>query len=150
MAAASLRCVAFAYRPFDVEAVPKNEKRDNWVLPEEELVLLGIVGIKVFMQILMVLSLLFYLSLKFCFMFSFFSFLQDPCRPGVKDAVQLCTSAGVKVLFHFLSSQHCCVCSVCAYMYRGLSLYWHDINERNEWFVSFFPVEHVGTYGHRR
>ncbi|KAJ3676858.1 hypothetical protein LUZ60_002582 [Juncus effusus] len=67
MAESSLRCVAFAYRPIDSESVPKEENRDNWVLPEEELVLLGIVGIK------------------------------DPCRPGVKDAVKLCTSAGVKV-----------------------------------------------------
>ncbi|XP_078151095.1 calcium-transporting ATPase 5, plasma membrane-type-like isoform X1 [Carex rostrata] len=67
MAESSLRCVAFAYRPLNAEAVPKEENRDNWVLPEEELILLGIVGIK------------------------------DPCRPGVKDAVELCTSAGVKV-----------------------------------------------------
>jgi P-type Ca2+ transporter type 2C len=112
MAAASLRCIAFAYRPFDLEAVPKNENRDNWVLPEEKLILLGIVGIKVCMQILMVLSLLFYLSLTFC-LISFLFFLQDPCRPGVKDAVQLCTSAGVKVLFN---SKVTSVCA-CAYMY---------------------------------
>ena len=25
--------------------------------------------------------------------------MQDPCRPSVKVAVQLCTNAGVKVLF---------------------------------------------------
>lgn len=101
MAAASLRCIAFAYRPLDVGSVPKEENRDNWLLPEEELILLGIVGIKVFMQILMVLSLLLYLSLSFCLIFfSLFFFLKDPCRPGVKDAVQLCTSAGVKVLFN--------------------------------------------------
>jgi magnesium-transporting ATPase (P-type) len=25
--------------------------------------------------------------------------MQDPCRPGVKDAVRLCQNAGVKVLF---------------------------------------------------
>ena len=25
--------------------------------------------------------------------------MQDPCRPGVKDAVQLCQNAGVKVYF---------------------------------------------------
>ena len=24
-------------------------------------------------------------------------FLQDPCRPGVRDAVELCTNSGVKV-----------------------------------------------------
>ena len=55
MAKSSLRCVAFAYRPLNAEAVPKEENRDNWVLPEEELILLGIVGIKVFLQILMLL-----------------------------------------------------------------------------------------------
>ena len=26
--------------------------------------------------------------------------MQDPCRPGVKDAVQLCQKAGVEVLIH--------------------------------------------------
>ncbi|XP_021895927.1 calcium-transporting ATPase 9, plasma membrane-type [Carica papaya] len=68
MAASSLRCVAIAYRSFEMERVPKDEESlDKWVLPEEELVLLAIVGIK------------------------------DPCRPGVKDAVRVCTAAGVKV-----------------------------------------------------
>ncbi|KDO47130.1 hypothetical protein CISIN_1g04209132mg, partial [Citrus sinensis] len=57
MAARSLRCVAIAYRFI----------LDKWTLPEEELILLAIVGIK------------------------------DPCRPGVKDAVKLCRDAGVKV-----------------------------------------------------
>ncbi|GAB2219094.1 hypothetical protein Droror1_Dr00006722 [Drosera rotundifolia] len=68
MAAGSLRCVAIAFRSVEPENVPTNEERlEEWVLPENDLVLLAIVGIK------------------------------DPCRPGVKDAVQLCTSAGVKV-----------------------------------------------------
>ncbi|KAJ4953742.1 hypothetical protein NE237_030574 [Protea cynaroides] len=68
MAASSLRCVAIAYRPYDMDKVPKDEEqREQWVIPEDDLVLLAIVGIK------------------------------DPCRPGVKDAVQLCTNAGVKV-----------------------------------------------------
>ncbi|OAY83326.1 Calcium-transporting ATPase 8, plasma membrane-type [Ananas comosus] len=67
MAEASLRCVAFAYRPYDLEKVPKGEQLSNWELPGDDLILLGIVGIK------------------------------DPCRPGVKDAVKLCTTAGVKV-----------------------------------------------------
>ncbi|RWR91485.1 calcium-transporting ATPase 10, plasma membrane-type [Cinnamomum micranthum f. kanehirae] len=68
MAAGSLRCVAFAYRSYGVENVPiDEEQRDQWELPEDELVVMAIVGIK------------------------------DPCRPGVKDAVQLCTRAGVKV-----------------------------------------------------
>ncbi|PKA52886.1 Calcium-transporting ATPase 9, plasma membrane-type [Apostasia shenzhenica] len=67
MAAVSLRCVAFAFRSYEMENVPLEEERDSWMLPENDLVLLGIVGIK------------------------------DPCRPGVKEAVNLCTNAGVKV-----------------------------------------------------
>lgn len=68
MASDSLRCVAIAYRPYEKEKVPDNEEQlAHWSLPEEELVLLAIVGIK------------------------------DPCRPGVKDSVQLCQKAGVKV-----------------------------------------------------
>ncbi|XP_060172095.1 calcium-transporting ATPase 8, plasma membrane-type-like isoform X3 [Lycium barbarum] len=67
MAASSLRCVAIAYRPYEVEKVPTEEEIDNWEIPEGDLVLLAIVGIK------------------------------DPCRPGVRDAVQLCIDAGVKV-----------------------------------------------------
>ncbi|KAJ0984186.1 hypothetical protein J5N97_002542 [Dioscorea zingiberensis] len=67
MASESLRCVAFAYRLYELEKVPNEEERDSWSLPEDNLVLLAIVGIK------------------------------DPCRPGVRDAVQLCTKAGVKV-----------------------------------------------------
>ncbi|XP_039142394.1 calcium-transporting ATPase 5, plasma membrane-type-like [Dioscorea cayenensis subsp. rotundata] len=67
MAAKSLRCIAFAYGSYGLEIVPNEEERDTWKLPENNLVLLAIVGIK------------------------------DPCRPCVKDAVQLCTSAGVKV-----------------------------------------------------
>ncbi|TVU05043.1 hypothetical protein EJB05_48191 [Eragrostis curvula] len=66
MAANSLRCVAFAYCPWKAEMIPE-EDIANWKLPEDDLTLLGIVGIK------------------------------DPCRPGVRDAVRLCTSAGVKV-----------------------------------------------------
>jgi Ca2+-transporting ATPase len=66
MAANSLRCVAFAYCASDIEMIPK-EDIANWKLPEDDLTLLGIVGIK------------------------------DPCRPGVRDAVRLCTTAGVKV-----------------------------------------------------
>ena len=68
MAAGSLRCVAIAYRPYEMENVPTDEEQlDQWVLPEDDLVLLAIVGIK------------------------------DPCRPGVREAVQLCQKAGVKV-----------------------------------------------------
>ncbi|KAJ1405873.1 P-type ATPase [Sesbania bispinosa] len=68
MAARSLRCVAIAYRSYELDKIPSNEEDlDKWSLPEHELVLLSIVGIK------------------------------DPCRPGVKDAVEVCTRAGVKV-----------------------------------------------------
>ncbi|XP_065042561.1 calcium-transporting ATPase 5, plasma membrane-type-like [Musa acuminata AAA Group] len=67
MAAASLRCIAFAYRLYELERVPNEEQRDSWQLPEDDLILLAIVGIK------------------------------DPCRPGVKAAVDLCTHAGIKV-----------------------------------------------------
>nr|GMC94645.1 calcium-transporting ATPase 10, plasma membrane-type-like isoform X1 [Ipomoea batatas] len=68
MAADSLRCVAIAYRSYDVGKLPATEEELNqWELPERDLILLAILGLK------------------------------DPCRPGVKDAVQLCTNAGVKV-----------------------------------------------------
>ncbi|KAK8581365.1 hypothetical protein V6N12_071593 [Hibiscus sabdariffa] len=68
MAANSLRCVALAYRVCEKEKVPTDEEGFNrWILPEDNLVLLAIVGIK------------------------------DPCRPGVKDAVKICMDAGVKV-----------------------------------------------------
>ncbi|WVZ19262.1 hypothetical protein V8G54_006584 [Vigna mungo] len=68
MAADSLRCVAIAYRSYEKEKVPTNEELlAHWSLPEDDLILLAIVGLK------------------------------DPCRPGVKDAVLLCQKAGVKV-----------------------------------------------------
>ncbi|KAG4381518.1 hypothetical protein GLYMA_15G167500v4 [Glycine max] len=68
MAADSLRCVAIAYRSYEKEKVPTNEELlSHWSLPEDDLILLAIVGLK------------------------------DPCRPGVKQAVELCQKAGVKV-----------------------------------------------------
>lgn len=67
MAARSLRCVAVAYRNYEIDFPADDEQQAQWILPDDNLVLLGIVGIK------------------------------DPCRPGVKDAVKLCTDAGVKV-----------------------------------------------------
>ncbi|KAL2553919.1 Calcium-transporting ATPase 10 [Forsythia ovata] len=68
MASGSLRCVAIAYRSYEMEKVPSNNvEMANWQLPEEDLILLAIVGIK------------------------------DPCRSGVREAVQLCVDAGVKV-----------------------------------------------------
>lgn len=48
MAANSLRCVAIAYRSYELGKIPKDEEHlSQWALPEDELVLLGIVGIKV-------------------------------------------------------------------------------------------------------
>ncbi|KAL9157280.1 hypothetical protein ABFS82_09G132900 [Erythranthe guttata] len=68
MASKSLRCVAIAYRTCEIDTVPTDEEQlSQWTLPDEDLVLLAIVGIK------------------------------DPCRPGVQDAVKLCQHAGVKV-----------------------------------------------------
>ncbi|GAY37277.1 hypothetical protein CUMW_027810 [Citrus unshiu] len=67
MASCSLRCVAIAYRTYERERVPDEEELSRWALPEDNLVLLAIVGIK------------------------------DPCRPSVKDAIRLCRIAGVKV-----------------------------------------------------
>ncbi|KAH9304952.1 hypothetical protein KI387_009356, partial [Taxus chinensis] len=68
MAAAALRCVAFAYRKCDIQSLPSDEDQlESWQIPEDNLTLLAIVGIK------------------------------DPCRPSVKDAVSLCQNAGVKV-----------------------------------------------------
>ncbi|GJN04026.1 hypothetical protein PR202_ga21535 [Eleusine coracana subsp. coracana] len=46
MAATSLRCVAFAYRPCEPEMIPEDDIA-NWKLPEDDLTLLGIIGIKV-------------------------------------------------------------------------------------------------------
>ncbi|KAE8673598.1 Calcium-transporting ATPase 8, plasma membrane-type [Hibiscus syriacus] len=68
MAAGSLRCVAIAYRSYEGEKVPTNEEElAQWAVPENDLVFLAVVGIK------------------------------DPCRPSVKESVQLCQKAGVKV-----------------------------------------------------
>ncbi|KAK2640630.1 hypothetical protein Ddye_028425 [Dipteronia dyeriana] len=67
MATRSFRCVAIAYRLYKEKVSDNEEELSQWVLPDNDLVLLAIVGIK------------------------------DPCRPGVKDAVQMCQIAGVKV-----------------------------------------------------
>lgn len=48
MAARSLRCVAIAYRSYELEKVPTEEEHlTQWALPEDDLTLLAIVGIKV-------------------------------------------------------------------------------------------------------
>ncbi|CAH1417734.1 unnamed protein product [Lactuca virosa] len=60
MAASSLRCIAFAHKQ-----IPNGTNYKT--LNEEQLTLLGIVGIK------------------------------DPCRPGAKEAIDACRSAGVEI-----------------------------------------------------
>lgn len=48
MAALSLRCIAFAYRPIDGSNVPANEEEGSeWKQPDDDLIFMGIVGIKV-------------------------------------------------------------------------------------------------------
>ncbi|OEL37477.1 Calcium-transporting ATPase 8, plasma membrane-type [Dichanthelium oligosanthes] len=67
MAEQSLRCIAFAYRNLGLEDVPSEEQKLSWKLPDNDLTLIGIVGMK------------------------------DPCRPEVREAVELCKKAGIKV-----------------------------------------------------
>ena len=53
MAAGSLRCVAIAYRSYDLKGIPPDEEQlAKWALPEDELILLAIVGIKVLLQLM--------------------------------------------------------------------------------------------------
>lgn len=48
MAERSLRCVAVAYKTCEADTVPTDEEQlAQWTLPEDDLVLLSIVGIKV-------------------------------------------------------------------------------------------------------
>ena len=48
MATTALRCIAFAYRIDDLNSMPVDEEqRQSWKIPEENLTLLAIVGIKV-------------------------------------------------------------------------------------------------------
>lgn len=48
MSAKGLRCVAFAYKPCAQETLPTDEDDvANWALPDDDLVLLAIVGLKV-------------------------------------------------------------------------------------------------------
>ena len=47
MAGRTLRCVALAFRHYEAEKVPTGEELSKWVLPEDDLILLAIVGIKV-------------------------------------------------------------------------------------------------------
>jgi P-type Ca2+ transporter type 2C len=50
MAEQSLRCVAFAYKTIDLKDVPSEEQIINWALPDNDLTLIGIVGMKVYMS----------------------------------------------------------------------------------------------------
>ena len=48
MASAGLRCIALAFRSYQMENIPTDEdKLACWCLPEDDLVLLAIIGIKV-------------------------------------------------------------------------------------------------------
>ncbi|KNA14961.1 hypothetical protein SOVF_102590 [Spinacia oleracea] len=67
MAASSLRCIAFAHREVLEEELEYNEENNKPKIKEEALTLLGIVGLK------------------------------DPCRPEVKNAVEVCKRAGVRI-----------------------------------------------------
>ncbi|OVA05375.1 Cation-transporting P-type ATPase [Macleaya cordata] len=68
MAEKSLRCIAFAHKEIREEELQQNEEgKPHQTLKEDSLTLLGLVGIK------------------------------DPCRPGVKEAVQACKDAGVNI-----------------------------------------------------
>lgn len=66
MAEESLRCVAFAYRTLDLNYVPNEEERINWELPDNELALIGIVGMKVHAKQTMISELWYLLYLKQC------------------------------------------------------------------------------------
>ncbi|RZC48947.1 hypothetical protein C5167_017373 [Papaver somniferum] len=68
MADQSLRCIAFAYGQFQEEDLEKNDGEEaGQKLKEDGLTLLGLVGLK------------------------------DPCRPGVRKAVEACKNAGVSI-----------------------------------------------------
>ncbi|KZV39585.1 calcium-transporting ATPase 12, plasma membrane-type, partial [Dorcoceras hygrometricum] len=67
MAAGSLRCIAFAYKRMEPGESHSFAKDDKYTITEQELTLLGIVGMK------------------------------DPCRPGASKAIRSCRNAGVDV-----------------------------------------------------
>ncbi|KAL6841111.1 hypothetical protein ACP4OV_029080 [Aristida adscensionis] len=84
MAAAGLRCLAFAYRTHRMNDAPNEDLRYEWKLPEDNLIMLGIVGIKVDSDYDLPEDNLIMLG-------------GDPCRPGVRDSVRLCRGAGIEV-----------------------------------------------------
>ncbi|GKU86496.1 hypothetical protein SLEP1_g1012 [Rubroshorea leprosula] len=69
MAASSLRCIAFAHKQVSEEETEGNDDQENSGrrIKEDGLTLLGIVG------------------------------LENPCRKGVREAVETCKSAGVEI-----------------------------------------------------
>ncbi|XP_061993798.1 calcium-transporting ATPase 10, plasma membrane-type-like [Rosa rugosa] len=69
MASGGLHCVAIAYTSLELENVLINSNGElaRWELPEDDLILLAIVGIK------------------------------DDCQPGIKDSVEILQRAGIKV-----------------------------------------------------
>lgn len=68
MAASSLRCIAFAHKQIPSETKKSREDGNSHPkLEEDEMTLLGIVGLK------------------------------DPCRPDAKKAIETCRSAGVEI-----------------------------------------------------
>ncbi|KAK6796106.1 hypothetical protein RDI58_009561 [Solanum bulbocastanum] len=88
MAAKSLRCVAIAYQTCNVNEVPTDEEQlAQWILPEDDLILLAILGIKH----------RYFLHPTPLSSFTWLNYRGDPCRPGVKDAVKQCSESGVKV-----------------------------------------------------
>lgn len=109
MAADNLPCVAIAYRLLDeTENIPTSEEElARWSLPEDYLVLLAIVGLKVCIssRINTVMSSASFLEtitiLEESIPCELCIEMQDPCRPGVKDAVRLCQKAGVRVIDDF-------------------------------------------------
>ncbi|KAA8544925.1 hypothetical protein F0562_019680 [Nyssa sinensis] len=67
-AAQALRCIAFAHREIAIsESDHIDDGKSHVKLNEDGLIFLGVVGLK------------------------------DPCRPGVKEAVDMCRKAGVKI-----------------------------------------------------
>ncbi|XP_059652750.1 calcium-transporting ATPase 12, plasma membrane-type-like [Cornus florida] len=68
MAAETLRCIAFAHKKIiEPESHSTDDGKSHIKLNEDSLIFLGIVGLK------------------------------DPCRPGVRGAVQVCRKAGVNI-----------------------------------------------------
>ncbi|MCL7044564.1 hypothetical protein MKW94_010536 [Papaver nudicaule] len=67
MADQSLRCIAFAYGQFQEEELENHGDKAGQKLKKNGLTLLGLVGLK------------------------------DPCRPGVRNAVEACKNAGVSI-----------------------------------------------------